>query len=99
MSCRVSDPLEQCQSCVHFIKDTCSARSDTQQNNDLQDLIHRFKKSCGVSDPAEQSQRGIKPRGTTLEYEYFCKFETELKNVLGCEFGDYMGLIRGRNWR
>jgi hypothetical protein len=25
---------------------------------------------------------------------YFCEFEKELKNILGCEFGDYIGSIR-----
>jgi hypothetical protein len=43
-SCGVSDPAEQWQSCVHFIADTCSARSDTPQNNILQGLILRLKK-------------------------------------------------------
>jgi hypothetical protein len=44
------------------------------------------KKSCWVSDPAEQDPAGyqtpqnkvlrsIKPRGTTLKNEYFCEFE------------------------
>jgi hypothetical protein len=28
-SCGVSDPAEQWQSCVYFLADTCSARSDT----------------------------------------------------------------------
>jgi hypothetical protein len=67
-SCGVSDHAEQWQSCVHFIADTCSARSDTPRNKVL---------------------LGIKPRRTTFIYEYFCKFETVLKNILGCEFGDY----------
>ncbi len=75
----VSNPAEQWQSCVHFIADTYSARSDTPQ-------------TCGVWYPAQQSPAGyqtlwgIKPCGTTSKYEYFCKFETEFKNILGCEF-------------
>jgi hypothetical protein len=35
--------------------------------------------------------RGIKPCGTRFKNEYFCEFEKEFKNILGCEFGDYMG--------
>jgi hypothetical protein len=65
---------------------------------------------AGVSDPAEQwqscahfisdtcSARSDTPQNT-FKYEYFCKFETEIKNILGCEFGDYMGSIRGKNRR
>jgi hypothetical protein len=64
----------------------------------------RFTKSCGVSGPSLQSPAGyqaprnkvlwgIKPWGTTFKYE----FEKELGNILGCEFGDYMGSIRGNN--
>jgi hypothetical protein len=56
-------------------------------------------KSCGVSDPAEQVLRGIKPRGTTFKNEYFCEFEKEFKDILGFEFRDYMGSIRGKNQR
>jgi hypothetical protein len=37
--------------------------------------------------------RSIKPRGTTSSYEYFQEFETEFKNILGCEFGDFMWKI------
>jgi hypothetical protein len=37
-SCGVSDPAEQWQSCLHFIADTCSVRSDTSQNNILRAL-------------------------------------------------------------
>jgi hypothetical protein len=140
--CGVSDPgelsLAGCQtpqnngkSCVHFIAYTCSAGSDTPQNNVLRGLIQtprnkvlrgirpRRIKSCGVSDPAEQwlelctfysihlfcgsdtpqknVLRGINPRGTTLKNKYFCEFEKEFKNILGCEFGDYMGSIHRKN--
>jgi hypothetical protein len=66
--------------------------------------------SCRVSYPAEQCPagsdtslnkvlRGIRPRGTTFKNEYFCEFEKEFENILGCEFGDYMGSIRGKNQR
>jgi hypothetical protein len=54
---------------------------------------------CGVSDPAEQILRGIKPRETTFKNEYFSEFEKKFKNILGCEFGDYMESIRGKNQR
>jgi hypothetical protein len=56
-------------------------RSDTPQNNILRGLILRLTKFCG----------------NNLKYEYFREFETEFKNILGCEFGDYMGYIRGKN--
>jgi hypothetical protein len=49
--------------------------------------------------PRNKVLRGIKPCGTTFKNEYFCEFEKEFKNVLGCEFGDYIGLIRGKNQR
>ncbi len=58
----------------------------------------RLSSVCGLlgdrakqSDPAEQLLRSIKPHGTTFEYKYLGKFETELKNNLGCEFGDHKG--------
>jgi hypothetical protein len=99
-SCRVSDPAEQMQSGVHFIADTCSARSDTSQNNILRDLIPpASQSSTGYQTPWNKVLRGVKPRTTTFKYKYFCKFETEFQNILGCEFGDYMGLIRGKNRR
>jgi hypothetical protein len=57
-SYKVSDPAEHWQSCIHFIADACSAGSDTPQNNVLQGLILRSRKSCEVSDPTEQSPVG-----------------------------------------
>jgi hypothetical protein len=45
-----------------------------------------------VSDtPRNKILRGIKPRGTTFKYQYIREFKTGFKNILGCEFGDYMG--------
>jgi hypothetical protein len=99
MSCGVSDPTEQWQICVHFIAYKCSAGSDTPQNNVLRGLIPRLTKSCGCQTPRNKVLRGIKPCGTTFKNEYFCKFEKELKKCLGCEFGDYVGSIRGKNQR
>ncbi len=90
-------PAEQWQRCVYFIADACFAGSDTSQNNVLRGLIFLLTKSCRVSDPAEQSSAGYHTPGNNFHYEYFRKFETELKNVLGCEFGDYMGSIHGKN--
>jgi hypothetical protein len=94
---RVSDPAEQWQRCVFFVAAACSAGSVTLQNNVLQGLILRLTKSCGVSDPAEQSSAGYYTPGNNFKYKYFRKFETELKNILGCAFGDYMGSIHGKN--
>jgi hypothetical protein len=36
---------------------------------------------------------GIRPRGTTFEYEYLREFETECDNNLGCELGAHIGSI------
>jgi hypothetical protein len=72
-----------------FIADACSAGSDTLQSNLLQGLIIHLTKSCGVSDPPEQSSAGYHSPGKNFNYEYFREFETEFKNILGCEFGDY----------
>jgi hypothetical protein len=57
-SCGVSDSAEQWQSCVLFIAYTCSAGSDTPQNNVLRGLKPSLTKFCGVSDSAEQSPAG-----------------------------------------
>jgi hypothetical protein len=102
-SCGVSDPAElslagyQTQQnngrVVYILSDSadaCSAGSDTLYNNVLRGLIPSLTKSCRVSDPAEQSPVGTKPQGTIFQYE------TEFKNILGCELGDYMGSIRGK---
>jgi hypothetical protein len=43
--------------------------------------------------------RGLKPRETTFKNEYFSEFEIKFKNISGCEFGDYMGSIHGKNQR
>jgi hypothetical protein len=82
---------------MYFIADACSAGSDTPQNNVLRGLILRLTKSCGVSDTAEQTSAGYHTLGNNFKYEYFCKFETEFKTIIGGEFGDYMVLIHGKN--
>jgi hypothetical protein len=41
--------------------------------------------------------RGIKPQGTTFKYDYFSEFETEVKNISGCEFRDY--IYGADSWR
>jgi hypothetical protein len=94
--CGVSDPAEQWQSCVHFIAYTCSAGSDTPQNNVLRGPIQI---PAGYQTPRNKVLRGIKPRETTFKNEYCCEFEKEFKNILGCKFGDNMGSIRGKNQR
>jgi hypothetical protein len=73
--------------------------SDTPQNNVLRGLVLRLAKSCGVSDPAEQSSAGYHTPGCNFKYEYMREFETEFNNILECEFWDYMGSIRGKNQR
>ncbi len=65
----------------------CPFESDTPLNNVL----------GGYQTPQNKVLQGIKPRRTTFKYEHFHKFETDFKNILGCEFGDYIGLIRGKN--
>jgi hypothetical protein len=60
----------------------------------------RLTKSCGVSDPEEQSSAEYHtpwPQGNNFKYKYFREFETELKNISGYEFGDYMGTIHVKN--
>jgi hypothetical protein len=82
---------------MYFKAEACSAGSDTPQNNILRGLILRLTKSCGVSDPAEQTSVGYHTPGNNFKYEYSCEFETEFKTILGGEFGDYMGSIHGKN--
>jgi hypothetical protein len=88
-------PAEQWQSCVHFPADARSAVSDTPQNNvpagheTLLNKILRGIRPRGVKEVL----RDVKPRNNRNE------FETELKNILGCEFRDCMGSIRGKNQR
>ncbi len=82
---------------MYFIADACSAGSDTPQNNALRGLILRLTRSCGVSDLAEQTSAGYHTLGNNFKYEYFREFEAEFKTNLGCEFGDYMGSIHGKN--
>jgi hypothetical protein len=43
--------------------------------------------------------RGLIPRGTTFEFEYFREIETEFKNILGYQSGVHMGLIHEKNQR
>jgi hypothetical protein len=45
-----------------------------------------WRKSCGVSDPAEQSSAGYHTPGSNFKYQYFRDFETEFNNILECEF-------------
>jgi hypothetical protein len=82
--------------CIFYSR-CCSAGSDTPQNNILQGLILCLTKTCRVSDPVEQSSAGYHTPGNNFKYEYFREFETEFKNILGYEFGDYMGSIYGKN--
>jgi hypothetical protein len=96
-SCGVSDPAEP-----------NLAGYQTPQNNDrdmyilykrlvLRGLILRLTKCCGVSGPEEQSSARYHTLENNFKYEYFREFEKEFKNILGCKFGDYIGLIHGKN--
>ncbi len=38
----------------------------------------------------------IRPLGTTSKVKYIREFETEPKNILGCESGAHMGSIKGK---
>jgi hypothetical protein len=84
---------------MYFIADACSVGSDILQNNVLQGLILCLTKSCGISDLAEQSSVGYHIPGNNFKYKKFREFETEFKNILWCEFGDYMESIHGKNLR
>jgi hypothetical protein len=50
----------------------------------------------GPDTPPNKVLWGIKPQGATFKYEYCREFETEFLNISGCEFGYYMGSIRGK---
>ncbi len=74
----------------------------------LRGLIPHRTTPCGPDTPLNKVLGGtprikilwgIKPQGATFIYKYFREFETELKNILGGEFGDYMGSIRGEKGR
>jgi hypothetical protein len=92
-------PAEQWQSCVHFPAETCSAGSDILQNNVPAGHETPLNKVLRGRDPAEQSPAGYQTRGTTFKYKYFWEFNTEFKNILGCEFRDCMGSICRKNQR
>ncbi len=73
--------------------------SDTPQNNVLRGLVLRLTKSCGVSDPAEQSFAVYHTPRCNFKYEYMREFDAEFNNILESEFWEYMGSIRGKNQR
>jgi hypothetical protein len=54
-------------------KTTCSARSDTPQNNVLRGLIPRLTKSCRVSNPAEQGSAGYQTPRNNIEKRIFLR--------------------------
>ncbi len=69
---------------VRYPAEQCPAGPDTPLNKVLQGIRPRGTKSCGVSNPMEQH----------LKTNISANSKKELKNILGCEFGDYMGSIR-----
>jgi hypothetical protein len=98
-SCRVSDPAERDPEVYQTPRN--SVLRGIRPRRTMAELCTFYSKqsSAGYQTPRNKILRGMKPRRTTFKYEYFCKFETEFKNILGCEFGDYMGPIRGKNRR
>jgi hypothetical protein len=83
---RVSDPAEQLQRCIYYIADTCSVGSDTPQNNILRGLILCLTKSCGISDPAEQSSAGYHTPGNNfkrLQWSFCLVWRLSLKEYSG----------------
>jgi hypothetical protein len=78
-SCRVPDPAEQWQSCVHFIAYTCSAGSDALQKNVLRGLIPCLTKSCGVSVPAEQSPAGYQTPRNIIQKRIFLRIRKRIQ--------------------
>ncbi len=69
------------------------------QNNVLQGLIPRLTKSCGVSDPTEQSPAGYQTPRNNIQKQIFLRIRKRIQNILGYEFWDYMGSIRRKNQR
>ena len=59
--------------CIFYSK-SLFCRSDTPQNDVLRGLKLRLTKSCGVSDPVEQSSAGYHIPGNHFKYEYFREF-------------------------
>jgi hypothetical protein len=82
---------------MYFKAEACSAGSDTPQDNILRGLILRLTKSCGVSDPAEQTSAGYDTPGNNFNTYLSANSKGEFKTILGGEFGDYMGSIYGKN--
>ncbi len=72
-------PAEQWQRCVHFTAYTCSAGSDTPQNNVLRGLIPRLAKSCKVSDPAEQSPAGYQTPRNNIQRLIFLRIRKRIQ--------------------
>jgi hypothetical protein len=63
----------------YSIQYTCSAGSDTPQNNVLRGLIPRLTKSCGVSDPAEQSPAGYQTPRNNIQKRIFLRIRKRIQ--------------------
>ncbi len=44
-------------------------------------------KQAAYQNPLNKFLRGIRPQGTTFEFEYLCEFETEFENILQYDSG------------
>ncbi len=70
--------------------------SDTPQTNVLRGLKPRLTKSCGVSDPAEQSPAGYQTSRNNIQKRIFLRFRKRNLKILGCELGTIWGRFVGK---
>ncbi len=62
-----------------FIADACSVGSDTPQNNVLRGLIPHLIKSCGVSDPAEESPEVYQTPRNNFQIKVFLRIQNRIQ--------------------
>jgi hypothetical protein len=78
-------------------RDTCS------KNFSCKNYTTQGQKDPGLKSPLAQIflkiPRGIRPQGTTFEFEYFREFESEFENTLGYLSAIHMGSIYEKNKR
>ncbi len=109
-SCKVTDPAKQVLWGIRprrTMTEMCKFYSRPLLCGVWYPAEHRL---AGADTPPNKILRGIRPRGTkfcgvsqyhtlgiNFKYEYYREFKNEFKNILGCEFGDFMGSIHGKN--